>query len=300
MTRSDTTRSKSCAFLTLDEVGDFVIDDEHAITPLEALGWSVSTLSWRQTQIPWGHFDAVIIRSTWDYQDDVDAFLAVLETISRESSLANPIDLVRWNYEKSYMRDLASKGVKIIPTLFPERITVEGFADWFEQHQSDQLVIKPVVGANGDDAYRVSKDMDRRRLEEIVMRYRNKSAQVQPFMPSILDEGEYSLFYFSGVFSHAIVKVPARGEFLSQEEHGAEILALEPEQQLRKRGRQALQAIGETPLYARIDFARDDSGDFALMEQELIEPSLYLRMHPKAPERFARAIDRQFAAADDS
>ena len=297
MARAYTTKMKSCAFLTLDEVGDYVIDDEHAIAPLEALGWSVSTISWRQTGIPWSHFDAVIIRSTWDYWDDTDAFLSVLETIDRESRLANPIELVRWNYQKTYMRDLASRGVKIVPTLFPESVSAGKFRAWFEQHQCEQLVIKPVVGANGDDAFRVSIDTGTERLEEITERFRIKPAQVQPFMPHILDEGEFSLFYFNGDFSHAILKVPARGEFRSQEEHGSEILAVEPEEQLQLRGRLALAAIGDAPLYARIDFVRDRSGDFALMEQELIEPSMYLRMHPAAPERFARAIDQRFAGA---
>lgn len=286
---------KSCAFLTLDEVGDYVIDDEHAIAPLRALGWSVSTVSWRQTRIPWSQFDAVIIRSTWDYWDDVAAFLSVLETIDRESRLANPMDLVRWNYRKTYMRDLAAKGVKTVPTLFPEQVSPERFSHWFGQHQSGQLVIKPVVGANGDDAYRVSSDTEEQRLVQIAKRFRDKAALVQPFMPHILDEGEYSLFYFNGAFSHAILKVPASGEFRSQEEHGAEIKAVEPEQKLKERGKQALDAIGEAPLYARIDFVRDGDCDFALMEQELIEPSLYLRMHELAPRRFAEAIDQRFA-----
>ena len=210
------------------------------------------------------------------------------------------MELVRWNYQKTYMRDLASRGVKIVPTLFPASVSAENFNGWFEQHQCDQLVIKPVVGANGDDAYRVSIDTGNERLEEIAKRFQNKPAQVQPFMPHILDEGEFSLFYFNGDFSHAILKVPAKGEFRSQEEHGSEILAVEPEEQLCLRGRLALGAIGEAPLYARIDFVRDEDGDFALMEQELIEPSLYLRMHSAAPERFARAIDQRFAGVDSS
>ena len=88
---------KNCAFLTLDERGDFVIDDEHAIEPLAEIGWCVSTVSWRQTQIPWSDFDAVIIRSTWDYWNDVPAFLGILAQIDRETRLANPLDLVQWN-----------------------------------------------------------------------------------------------------------------------------------------------------------------------------------------------------------
>ena len=109
---------KRCAFLTLDERGDFVIDDEHAIAPLAELGWQVETLSWRQKTRPWSDFDAVIIRSTWDYWDDVPAFLEVLAHIDRETRLANPLDLVRWNVAKTYLRDLEARGVGVVPTLW--------------------------------------------------------------------------------------------------------------------------------------------------------------------------------------
>jgi hypothetical protein len=109
---------RHCAFLTLDERGDFVIDDEHAIAPLAELGWEVSTLSWRQTGIPWSRFDAVIIRSTWDYWNDAPTFLETLARINRETRLANPLDLVHWNLAKTYMRDLEGKGIGVVPTLW--------------------------------------------------------------------------------------------------------------------------------------------------------------------------------------
>ena len=88
---------------------------------------------------------------------------------------------------------------------------------------------------------------------------------VQPFMPRILDEGEYSLFYFGGAFSHAILKVPASGEFRSQEERGAEILRVDPEPRLRLRGQRALEAVSPAPLYARIDLVRNADSDFEVM-----------------------------------
>ena len=110
-------------------------------------------------------------------------------------------------------------------------------------------------------------------------------------MQSILSEGEYSLFYFGGAFSHAILKIPASGEFRSQEERGAEIRRVDPEPGLRLCGQRALEAVSPAPLYARIDLVRNADSDFEVMELELIEPSLYLRMDPEAPARFARAID---------
>ena len=284
---------KRCAFLTLDEKGDFVIDDEHAIGPLNGLGWEVSTLSWRQEEIPWSHFGVVVIRSTWDYWNDVPAFLEVLARIDRETRLANPLDLVHWNLAKTYMQDLEGKGIGIVPTIWPDHVEAASIPGFFDRMRCDELVIKPVVGANGEDAYRLSRPDCRERLAWVSEVFRDRAAMVQRFMPDIVGEGEYSLFFFNGEFSHAILKIPAKSEFRSQEERGAEIRGVKPEEKLLQRGRQALASLSSLPLYARVDFVRDE-GDFAVMELELIEPSMYLRTEAGAPARFARAIDARY------
>jgi len=282
---------KKCAFLTLDERGDFVIDDEHAIEPLNSLGWQVSTLSWRQTQRDWSDFDLVIIRSTWDYWNDVPAFLDTLDEIDRKTLLANRLDLVRWNLAKTYMRDLQQKGIGIVPTLFANSLEADFFSSYQATLGTDEFVVKPVVGANGEDAFRVSKGDTPQRQERIAARFHNRDCMIQPFMTSILNEGEYSLFFFAGQYSHAILKVPAESEFRSQEERGAEIQSVVPPEKLLVRARQAMDTLSPSPLYARIDFVRFDD-DFLVMELELIEPSLYLRMDPAAPGRFAASINQ--------
>jgi glutathione synthase/RimK-type ligase-like ATP-grasp enzyme len=288
---------KKCAFLTLDERGDYVIDDEHAIAPLEQLGWQVSTLSWRQKEVPWSDFDVVVVRSTWDYWDDIPAFLETLRQIDSTTRLANPLDIIHWNLEKTYMLDLEGKGIGIVPTTWPDSVHPGAFHGFFAELGTDELVIKPVVGANGEDAYRVSAGDDLQRLEWICDRFRKKRGLVQTFMPSILTEGEYSLFYFNGAFSHAILKIPRGSEFRSQEEHGSEIRPVTPEDRLLERGKQVLETLSAVPLYARVDFVRDDRGDFVVMELELIEPSMYLRTDTGAPGRFARAVDSRFAVS---
>jgi hypothetical protein len=287
---------RKCAFLTLQERGDFVIDDELAVKPLERLGWSVATLSWRQRDIPWNAFDGVVVRSTWDYWNDVPGFLEVLSRIDRETRLANPLDLVHWNLPKTYLLDLAGKGVGVVETIWLDGLREGSLADCAVRLTTDQLVVKPVVGANGEDAYRIGPGEAPERLRDIAERFRGRRCMVQPFMQNVLSEGEYSLFYFGGSFSHAILKVPARGEFRSQEERGAAILPVVPEDLLRLRGRRALEAVSPAPLYARIDLVRNAKSDFEVMELELIEPSLYLRTDPEAPERFARAVDAWFGS----
>jgi len=283
---------KKCVFLSLDEVGDYVIDDVHAIQPLRELGWSVSTLSWRQTQRPWSDFDLVIIRSTWDYWNDVSTFLNTLERINQETLLANRLELVRWNLVKTYMRDLEQKGIGIVPTLWADSLEADFFAHFQNLLNVDEIVVKPVVGANGMDAFRLSPGTTAASLDAIAARFRKRQCMIQPFMPNIIKEGEYSLFFFGSQYSHAILKIPAASEFRSQEEHGAEIRSIVPQEKLLQRAQQVMDTLSPVPLYARIDFIRDAADDFLVMELELIEPSLYLRMDPQAPGRFAASIDQ--------
>jgi glutathione synthase/RimK-type ligase-like ATP-grasp enzyme len=285
---------KRCAFLTLDEPGDYVIDDEHAISPLADLGWTVSMVPWRQNDRPWSDFDAVVVRSTWDYWNDVSAFLDTLAEIDRQSRLANPLGLLQWNLRKTYLRDLRDRGVRIVPTVWLDRLVPSELPGHAGGFGADQLVIKPQIGANGDDAFRVSSSDDSQRLARIAGRFEKRPCMLQPFRSNVLVEGEFSLFYFNGRFSHAILKTPKAGEFRSQEERGARVSRIVPEPSLACCGSQAVAAITPGPLYARADFVRNEDGDFELMELELIEPSLYLRTAPGAPKRFAQAVSNWF------
>ena len=114
---------------------------------------------------------------------------------------------------------------------------------------------------------------------------------VQPFIAGVLTEGEYSLFFFNGVYSHAISKVPAKGEFRSQEERGAQIRMCSPGDRLLNSAQRAIDSLDSIPLYARVDLVRGPAGGWLLMELELIEPSMYLRTAYRAAGDFAAAID---------
>jgi hypothetical protein len=112
---------------------------------------------------------------------------------------------------------------------------------------------------------------------------------LQPFERGIVEEGEFSMMYFNGVHSHTILKVPKRGDFRVQEEYGSSLTHVEPEPDLFAAGDAAMAAVGKNLLYARVDFVRS-GGAFRLMELELVEPSIYLRTDPGAPDRFANAV----------
>lgn len=281
-----------CAFLTMDNLDEFEVYDELLLEPLAELGWSVDMVSWRTEEVDWNRYKAVIIRSPWDYQQDAKRFMQVLRDIDASSArLENPLSLVKWNIDKTYLRELEGQGILIVPTLWGEQLEPDELDRAFKTLQTDELIIKPTISANADDTFRVKKEMYFDLHEEINTTFSHRPYMIQPFMQHIVDEGEFSLFYFGGNYSHTILKIPETGDFRVQEEHGGILRSVEPEEQLLQRARQTMEKIQPLPLYARADYVRTDSDDFALMELELIEPSLYFNMDPESPKRFARILN---------
>jgi glutathione synthase/RimK-type ligase-like ATP-grasp enzyme len=273
----------------MDSLKGYVSDDDLAIEPLNQLGWQVETISWRDVKVDWNAFEAVVIRTTWDYQKSPNEFIRTLQKIdASRARLANPLKIIRWNLSKLYLRELGKNGIKIVPTIWSEnRIDRARFQKWLDYFQTDELVIKPIVSATAEFTYRLRNFTSE--LSEIFI---NKPFMVQPLMPQIISEGEFSLFYFGGNYSHAILKTPQEGDFRVQEEHGGLISAIVPTAKLRQAAQKVFDLIRPVPLYARIDFVRSSEDDFCLMELELIEPALYFRMDKKSAGRFAKAVDR--------
>lgn len=279
---------RQCCFLSMDSLAGYVSDDELAIGPLRDLGWNVETVSWRDKAVDWNDFEAIVIRTPWDYQREPEAFLEVLREIDRSKArLENSLRIVEWNLSKLYLRDLEKAKIKIVPTVWGnEKIDERLFENWLKHFGTNEIVIKPTVSATAEFTYRLENF-----ATELTEIFAAREFMVQPFMPNIVSEGEFSLFYFGGRYSHTILKTPKPRDFRVQEEHGGIIRAAQPGEKLLKTAHEVFEFIKPQPLYARIDFVRDAAGDFALMELELIEPALYFRMDENAPRRFARAFD---------
>ena len=282
-----------CAFLTMDNLDEFEAYDDLLIEPLAQQGWMVDLVSWRDRKADWDKYEAVIIRSPWDYQQDAELFMNVLKEIDQSTArLENTLDLVKWNIDKNYLRELEHDGILIVPTLWGEKLDRARLFESFEVLNSKEVVVKPTISANADDTFRIKQTIDPDTEKEILRTFNNRPYMIQPFMKSIVTEGEFSLFYFGGQYSHTILKTPKQGDFRVQEEHGGVLTTVEPETLLLERARKTMQEIRPQPLYARADYVRTDTNDFALMELELIEPSLYFNMDPDSPERFAKVFDR--------
>lgn len=278
------------AFLTLHDPTGFVIDDDLAVLPLARRGIRVETIPWDRPGVDWRQFALVVIRSTWDYQHEADRFLRVLEGIEHLGvRLENGSEIVRWNMRKTYLRELAARGIETVPTFWREGLGPGELVPLFEELRSAEAVIKPVMSGNAQGAWRLETARARELGPEIEAYYSGRPLMLQPFERGIVEEGEFSMVYLNGAYSHSILKVPKRGDFRVQEEHGSEIVPIAPQPALLAAGDAAIAAVGEKLLYARADFVR--SGDvFRLMELELVEPALYLRTDSAAPDRFAEAV----------
>ncbi|MGB3542857.1 ATP-grasp domain-containing protein [Rubrivirga sp.] len=278
----------ACTFLTMADLGHYVDYDRDAVAPLADRGWTVDFVPWR-TNADWSAYDLVVIRTPWDYQNDPDAFFAVLQEIDAATRLENPLEVVRWNLHKTYLRDLEAAGVPIVPTTWGRDLDAATLAALEDEWGEAGGVVKPIVGACAEDAFRLGPDLD---SAEAIATFADRDFMAQPFVQSVVTEGEFSVFVFGGAVSHAILKTPVAGDFRVQEEYGGRIVGVEPEPALVELAGAALEAVphDQPLLYARVDAVRRGDGTFAIMELELIEPSLYFPFAEGSAARFADAI----------
>ena len=169
----------NCCFLSMDSLAGYTSDDDLAVAPLAELGWNVSTVSWRDETTNWNDFDIVVVRSPWDYQNAPNAFLEILRKIdASRARLENPLSIIGWNLDKRYLRDLETKGVKIVPTIWPDSsINENAFFQWRSFFDSDELIVKPTVSATAQDTFRL-QNFD----PQLVDVFAGRSFMVQPFV----------------------------------------------------------------------------------------------------------------------
>lgn len=232
-------------------------------------------------------FDAAIIRSCWDYHRDLDAFFAALERHERAGvRVFNPPAAVRWNARKTYLKDL---GAAAIDTVWADQADARTIAAAFESLNADEIVVKPQVGAGSIGTIRLRRDMWR---EDDLADGPEGAAMIQPFLRSIETEGERSLFWFGGEFSHAVRKVPNAGTWLANQQDQTHFIAEAPPQSALAAAEAARGLAPKDLLYVRIDLVLGNDGTWRVIEIEAIEPYLFLDFAPEGADRFAGAIAR--------
>ena len=263
------------------------------VAALAQRGIAADVLPWSSEQ-DWATYPLVVVRTPWDYFRHLDAFLAWAERTSTLTHLVNPAAVIAWNSHKGYLRELAAGGVATVPTLWIERAATDAGARLAAQGW-EEVVVKPAVSIGAIGALRARADDPacNAHLESLVAA---GDVMVQPFVRSIAEAGEASLIYFGGVFSHAICKRPAAGDYRVQDMYGGTVHPHAPGAAERALAEAVLQHAPAATTYARVDLVSHE-GRPVLMELEAIEPELFLGATPGAAANFAAELARQLEAA---
>lgn len=285
------------------------LDDDMPLlaAALRDAGATVATLCWDDPRVDWGRYGAALLRSTWDYVERVEEFLAWCDRCAARTRLLNPPEIVRWNTDKHYLADLAHAGVAVVPTRFVEpdddpRAALGTFLAGGASTltvgapcQFSEFVVKPAIGAGSRDAARYLRGEAGRALGHLErLLAEDRSVLLQPYLERVDRDGETAVLYLGGRFSHAARKGPllragaamVKGLFAPED-----IRVRTADRAELETAAAAFAAIPFTPpIYARIDLLRDAQDAPVVLELELTEPSLFLAQAPGAAESFARHI----------
>jgi glutathione synthase/RimK-type ligase-like ATP-grasp enzyme len=255
------------------------------IEELHKLGISSELVSWRAS-LDWSSFDLVVIRTPWDYFLHLEEFLSWVEVVEQVTRVLNSSRILRWNSHKKYLKELSGLGVPTVPTVWVDRHQAcEGLMDSLEW---PIVVVKPAVSIGAIGALK-GQAQDAQVQEHLKQELVKGDVMIQPFLESVADFGELSLIYFSGIYSHAILKKPQKGDYRVQDAYGGTNSLVQADVQAQQIGNQVLSYLPDFSLYARVDLVKYQN-QWLLMELEAIEPELFLPIAPQASMRFAAAI----------
>lgn len=285
--------------LILATCADLPEGDEDAdlvVTALRAAGFVAEWQVWNDAEAAW---DApTVIRSTWDYTADRNAFLVWAREVSE---LSNPYEALLWSSDKVYLADLAAAGVPVVPTAaYPpgEQVAFPG---------SGEFVVKPSVGAGSRGCGRfTAADHADAAAHAAALQAERRTVLVQPYLHQVDTVGESALLYFGGAFSHAVEKAAmlpadtvhplrsaAKGSIAGDLWVQERIAARSPSEAELAVGEQALALLrkrfGTDLLYTRVDLLPTPDGP-VVGELEIVEPSLFLGYAQGAADRFAAAV----------
>ncbi|RDX35868.1 hypothetical protein DZA50_05775 [Kangiella sp. HD9-110m-PIT-SAG07] len=263
------------------DLPDWEKDDTPFFNELEAAGIQYQIVPW-DSDIDWSQFDACLLRTTWDYQERIDEFMAWVNRVSTQTQLLNPKSIIEWNSHKRYLHHLELAGITIAPSEWLMKGKRYDIQKLMQQHGWEKGFLKPLVGANARECLpfdnnsagilEAQKHVDRLTpTEDLVL---------QPYLANVESFGETSGVFFAGQYSHGTRKVPVEGDFRVQDDYGASDFVYHLSDQELELAHKAIAFVTETmtlPLYARIDFLHHKDGTAFVNEVELIEPSLFFR-----------------------
>ena len=275
------------ALASCTELPGWEIDDAPLIQSLRNKGVDVQQPAWTD-DVDWSQFDATVIRTTWDYHLNIDAFLEWIDSVPR---LYNNAEIVKWNANKSYLKELEAKGATIAPTVWIPCDTHSCISQIMDAFGTSYGFIKPQIGACASDTFRFKKN-DFEKAQSFLNERNSMEMMVQPYIESVETVGELTAMYIGGKFSHGVQKIPVKGDYRVQDDFGAQDMPYEFSRDEVALMDELLTLVPQhnSLLYARFDFLKSNDDKLLLNELELIEPSMFFRHSPKSPHLFADAI----------
>lgn len=265
-------------------------EDGYVIAALERKGLKAKRVDWASPDFDWASTRLAVFRTTWDYFFRIHEFRAWLDRAAVQTRLLNSYDLVRWNLDKHYLKDLERSGVRIVPTQPVERGEVCDLGAFFKTFDTAELIIKPCVAGAARHTYRVRPDTLAEHQVILDQLLAEEAMLVQPFLQSVVEQGEVSLVVIGDEVRHAVLKIAKPGDFRVQDDFGGTAHAHEATPAERDLALRAVAACAEKPAYARVDIVTDQGGLPAISELELIEPELFFRFNPAAAGLLAEEI----------
>lgn len=267
----------SVAIVTCLQMPEEDVDEQLLMAALDDAGLDAHLVAWDDPDVEWASFDVAVLRSPWNYIDDLHGFLDWTVAVGTATTLYNPVEVVQWNTHKGYLRDLARRGVPVVPTAWLGVGEQIDLVDLMADRGWRDVVAKPVVGAGSFLTDRITDPTAPPAVDFWNRLLDNGEVMVQPYMRSVEEYGERSLIWIDGQLTHAVRKSPRLGDAA---EHVSEALPISRRE--RELAEAVVADIPQSLLYARIDLIRDDDDQPLLAELELVEPSLFLLQSPEA------------------
>ncbi len=253
-------------------------DEDRLLLPaLAALGIDAVPAVWNDATIDWSAFDAVVLRETWDYSLRPARVPGLGAPHRGRDALLNPADVVEWNTDKRYLRDLVAAGVPIVPTVFLE--PGDDPESWDVPAGYTDMVVKPAVSAGSRDTIRhhAEQSLAAAHAHTRQLLDAGRTVMVQPYLDAVDTIGETAVLFIGGEYSHAIRK----GPLLQRDVEGERVEGLFVQEQIDPReptpaelevARRIVQQIPgglDQVLYARVDLIPGPDGEPLLLELEL-------------------------------
>jgi glutathione synthase/RimK-type ligase-like ATP-grasp enzyme len=285
------------AIVSCEGLPTWEVDDHALYDALRAAGVTFDVVPWT-ADVDWSSWTSALLRTPWDYADQVGRFLAWADGVARETRLFHGPEILRWNLKKTYLRDLAQAGVPIAPTVWVD--APGDVAPALAAMGGRRAFLKPVVGASARWTFRF--DVSRAAEATDFVARVGEPMILQPYLEAVEEEGELSAIVIDGVVTHAVRKVPVPGDYRVQDDYGASDMPIPLTEELARLTERTLQAamarlgLSERFLYARVDALRGPDGALVLNELEVVEPSLFFRHGPRAAPALVRAWQARLGA----